>query len=354
MLNKLLGIFSQDLGIDLGTANSLVYSRGRGIIINEPSVVAINQKTGQVLAIGQEAKSMVGRTPAHIVAVRPLVHGVVSDFEVTERMLKYFFDKAHEGKFAYVLRRPRVIIGVPCNLTEVEKRAVEEAALSAGAREVYLVEQSMAAAIGSRMPIQEPAGNFVVDIGGGTTDISVISLGGIVISKSIKIAGDKLNQDIINYVRDKFKLIIGERSAEEIKLSHGAAVDFGEKREGVLRGRDMISGLPKEIIVTEKDILAAIEESLRILINAIKDIIEKTPPELVADILLRGIVLTGGGSLLRGLTHLLSEEIRIPIKIADDPLTSVARGTGIIIEDIDALREVLISTRLEEVKPILD
>lgn len=346
MLNKLFGYFSKDIGIDLGTANTLVYVRGRGIVINEPSVVAVNQKTGQIVAIGQEAKRMVGRTPAHIVATRPLVAGVVSDFEVTEEMLKYFIRSVHEKVFS-MLARPRVVIGIPSGVTEVEKRAVEDAAKNAGAREVYLVEEPMAAAIGVRLPVQEAVGSMLVDIGGGTTDIAMISLGGIVVSRNLRIAGDKLNDDIIRFARDEFKLLLGERTAEDIKIAIGSAYELPEPLEATMRGRDLVTGLPKEIVVDDSDIRRAMRHSINILVNTVKAAVEETPPELVADIMHRGIILVGGGSLLRGLDMLLQEETKIPIKVAEDPLSAVVRGTGIILEDIDALREVLVSTGLE-------
>ncbi len=347
MLNKLFGYFSHDIGIDLGTANTLVYIRGRGIVINEPSVVAVNQKTGQIVAIGSEAKRMVGRTPAHIVATRPLIAGVVSDFEVTEEMLKYFIRKVHERVFS-MLARPRVVIGIPSGVTEVEKRAVEDATKNAGAREVYLVEEPMAAAIGVRLPVQEAVGSFVVDIGGGTTDIAVISLGGIVVSRDLKVAGDKLNEDIIRFARDEFKLLLGERTAEDIKIAIGSAYEMPEPLEAVMRGRDLVTGLPKEIMVDDSDIRRAMRHSINVLVNAIKSVVEETPPELVADIMHRGIVLVGGGSLLRGLDRLIQEEAKIPVKVAEDPLTAVVRGTGIILEDVDALAEVLVRTEYEK------
>jgi rod shape-determining protein MreB len=347
MINKLFGIFSKDVGIDLGTANTLVYVRGRGIVINEPSVVAVNQKTGEILAVGQEAKRMVGRTPAHIVATRPLVSGVVSDFEVTEKMLKYFFDKVHREGSSYLPHRPRVVIGVPCGGTEVERRAVEEAARNAGAREAYLVEEPMAAAIGAQLPIQEPGGNFIIDIGGGTTEVAVISLGGIVISKSLRVAGDRLSDDIIRYSREEFRLAIGERTAEEAKIAIGSVKDTGEGRQTVVRGRDIATGLPKEIVVSESQIREAMSGSVRSLVDAIKTTIEKTPPELVADLMTKGIVMAGGGSLLRGLPELIADETGVPVRIADDPLSAVARGTGLILEDIDGLREILLSSQYD-------
>jgi len=351
MLNlagKLFGLFSKDIGIDLGTANTLVYVRGRGIVINEPSVVAINQKTGQILAVGAEARQMVGRTPAHIAATRPLVNGVVSDFEVTEKMLKYFFDKVHQEISPYLPHRPQVVIGVPSGGTEVERRAVEEAARNAGAREVFLVEEPMAAAIGAGMPIHDAGGNFILDIGGGTAELAVISLGGIVISRSLRIAGDRLNNDIIRYARDELKLAIGERSAEEVKIAIGSAKDMGESREAILRGRDLVTGVPKEIKVSDGQIREAMAGSIQSLIEAVRDTIEKTPPELVADLMTKGVVMAGGGSLLRGLADALSQEIKVPVKITDDPLTAVVRGTGLILEDIDKVREVLVSAQNEE------
>lgn len=348
MFNRLLGKFSKDIGIDLGTATTLVYVKGRGIVINEPSVVAINQKTGQVLAIGDDAKKMVGRTPAHISAIRPLREGAISDFEVTEQMLRYFINKVHKDTFT-ILPRPRIVIGIPLGITEVEKKAVRDAALGAGAREVYLVEQAMAAAIGARLPVQKAFGNMVVDIGGGTTDIAVISLGGIVSSQTLKIAGDKLNQDIINYTLDELKLVLGEKTAENIKISIGSAYELDEALEAPIRGRDLTTGLPKEIIVNSEQIQEALYDSNDEIVSAIRDTIEQTPPELVADIMNRGIVLVGGGSLLRGLDKLIAEETKMPVKIVDDPLTAVARGAGIILEDLDKLKEVLVSTDYGEV-----
>ena len=331
----------------MGTANTLVYVRGRGIVINEPSVVAINQKTGQIVAIGEDAKRMVGRTPAYITATRPLVSGVVSDFEVTEEMLKYFIRKVHEGSYS-VFPRPRVVIGIPSGVTEVEKRAVEDAAKNAGAREVYLVEEPMAAAIGVRLPVQEAVGSMIVDIGGGTADIAVISLGGIVVSRALKVAGDKLNDDIIRFARDEFKLLLGERTAEDIKIAIGSAYELSEPMEASMRGRDLVTGLPKEIVVDDADIRRALKHSVMILVNAIKATVEQTPPELVADIMHRGIMLVGGGSLLRGLDRLIAEEARIPVKVAEDPLTAVVRGTGVVLEDIDALHDVLVGTIYEQ------
>jgi rod shape-determining protein MreB len=347
MLNKLFSYFSQDIAIDLGTANSLVYVRGRGIVINEPSVVAINQKTGQILAIGEEAKRMVGRTPTHIVATRPLVKGVISDFEVTEQMLRYFIEKVHKRRFI-LTPRPRVIVGIPCGVTEVEKKAVQDAARSAGAREVYLIEQPMAAAIGARLPVQEAGGNFIVDIGGGTTEVAIISLGGLVLSKSLRIAGDKLNEDIILYAQEEYKLLIGERTAEEIKIGIGSAYPLKERAEMPLRGRNLITGLPEEIIVSDEDIRRALEKSVKQIVQAITGAVEETPPELLADIMHKGIYLAGGGSLLKGLDRLILQETRMPTKIVEDPLTAVVRGAGMVLENLDELHEVLVETGYEE------
>ena len=348
MFKKIFGKISRDIGIDLGTAITLVYVKGRGIIINEPSVVAVNQKTGQILAIGNEAKKMVGRTPAHISATRPLVEGVISDFEVTEQMLRYFINKVHKGTFN-ILLRPRVVIGIPSGITEVEKKAVQDAAMNAGAREVYLVEEAMAAAIGARLPVQEALGNMVIDIGGGTADIAVISLGGIVASKTLRIAGDKLNEDIINFARDEFKMILGEKTAEDIKIAVGSAYELKDPVENQMRGRDLITGLPKEIIVNDSQIRKALSRSVRKIVEAVKETIENTPPELVADIMSRGIIMVGGGSLLRGFDKLLKEETKMPIKIEEDPLTTVARGTGIILEDVEKLKEILVPLDYGEV-----
>lgn len=348
MLNKIFSHFFQDIAIDLGTATTLVYVKERGIVIFEPSVVAVNQKTGQILAIGDEAKKMVGRTPAHIVATRPLVKGVISDFEVTEQMLRYFIEKIHSRRFI-LTPKPRVIVGVPCGVTEVEKKAVQDATKNAGAREVYLIEQPMAAAIGARLSVQEAGGNFIVDIGGGTTQVVVISLGGIVLAKTLKVAGDKLNEDIINFAQEEYKLLIGERTAEEIKIGIGSAYPLKEKKEMPLRGRNFVTGLPEEIMVSDEDIRRAMEKSVRQIVNTIKNAIEETPPELLADVMTKGIHLTGGGSLLKGLDILIAKETKMPTKIIEDPVTAVARGAGMVLENLDELREVLAET--EELAP---
>ncbi|KKT41130.1 rod shape-determining protein [Candidatus Giovannonibacteria bacterium RIFCSPHIGHO2_02_43_13] len=341
MFNKIFGAFSKDLGIDLGTANTLVYIRGEGIVINEPSVVALNKKTEQVVAIGTEAKKMVGRTPGHIIAVRPLVDGVISDFEVTAEMLTYFIKKVHSAG-AQLFARPRIVIGIPSGITEVERRAVRDAAKSAGAREVYLVEEPMAAAIGVRLPIQEAVGSMVIDLGGGTTDIAVISLGGVVVAKNLRVAGDKFNEDIAAYARDEFKLVIGERTAEDVKIAIGSVWKTNETLEGTLRGRDLVTGLPREVIVTDTDVRAALAKSVKTITEAVKAAIEETPPELVSDIMHRGILMVGGGSMIRGLDKLIERETKMPVYMAEDPLTAVVRGTGIILEELDSLRDVLI------------
>lgn len=344
MINRILGYFSHDIGIDLGTANTLVYVRGKGIVINEPSVVAINTKTNQVLAIGDEAKKMVGRTPASIVATRPLVDGVVSDFEVTEQMLKYFIDKVHKESFS-IIPRPRVVIGIPSGVTEVEKRAVEDAATNAGARQTFLIEEPMAAAIGSRLPVHDAAGSMIVDIGGGTTEVAIASLGGIVASRSLRIAGDELSDDIIQYAREEFNLQIGERTAENIKIAVGSAYPMQGLKDVPMRGRDLVTGLPKEIMVTSEQIRAALAKSVREIVEAVKITIEETPPELVADIMDRGIFLAGGGALLKGLDLMLHKETKMPVHLSDDPLTAVVRGTGLVLEDIDALKDILVPTQ---------
>lgn len=341
---KSFAYFSNDMGIDLGTANTLIYVRGRGIVVNEPSVVAVNQKTGRVVAIGNEAKNMLGRTPAHIVAVRPLVDGVISDFEVTEEMLAYLMKKAEE--YSKKILGPRVVVGVPSGVTNVEIRAVRDAVRNAGAREVYIVEQPMAGAIGIRLPIHDPIGNMIIDIGGGTTDIAVISLSGIVRSKNLKIAGDKLNNDIMSYIRNEFKILIGEKTAEYIKIAAGAVVP-GESLETTIRGRDLITGLPREVVITDSDIREAMALSVENLVESTKEVLETTPPEILADVMKRGVHLVGGGAMIKGLDELLSKTLKIPVYIADDPMTAIARGTGIILEDLQKYKEVLIQNEDE-------
>ncbi len=333
-------LLSNDIGIDLGTANTLVYLRGHGIIINEPSVVALNQKTGRVVAVGNDAKAMIGRTPGHITAIRPLVDGVISDYEVAEEMLGYFINKANaiSKRFA----RPRVVIGVPSGVTNVQIRAVREAAKTAGAREVHIVEEPMAAAIGVRLPIHEPVGSMIIDVGGGTTDIAVISLGGIVTAQSLRVAGDKLNDDISSYIKDEFKILIGDRTAENVKIAIGSVGKTEASPDATIRGRDLVSGLPREVVVTEADIREAIGQSVARLVEAAKEVLEGTPPEILSDIMKRGIVLSGGGALITGFAELLQKELEIPIHIAPDPLTCVVRGTGIILEDLEKFKDILI------------
>ena len=341
MLSRIFGQFSRDLGIDLGTANTLVYVKDKGIVINEPSVVAVNTRTDEILAIGEMARNMVGKTPGHITATRPLADGVISDFEVAEKMLKYFIERIHRETFA-ILPRPRVVIGIPLEITEVERKAVEDAVLHAGAREVYLIEEPVAVAIGSRLPIQESIGNMVVDIGGGTTEIAVISLGGVVTAKSIKVGGDEMTEDVTNYAREEFNIFLGERTAEEAKIKIGSAIELPEKLEISLRGRDVLSGLPREIVMTDAHVREALRRTVRLIIETIKDTIEQTPAELVADIYQRGIILSGGGALLKGLPEAIHNEVKIPIFVADDPLTAVVRGAGMVIEHLDQLGNVLV------------
>ncbi len=333
--------FSKNLGIDLGTANVLVCVHDRGIVINEPSVVAINTRTNEVLAVGEDAKKMVGKTPAHIVATRPLSDGIISDFEVTEKMMKYFLDKVRKERFA-LFARPSVVIGIPLDITEVEKKAVEDAVLSAGAKEVFLIEEVTSAAIGAGLPIQEAMASMIVDIGGGTTDIAVLSLGGVVTSKSLRIAGDEFNRDIVHYAREKFNLLLGERIAEDIKISVGSVVPLEEPLEVSMRGRDLGTGLPKEVIVHDTEIRDMLMRSVHTIIEQVKEVLEATPPELVADIYSKGIVLTGGGALIRGLDALMEEEAKVPVHVANDPLTAMVRGTGIVLQDLSLLKEVSI------------
>lgn len=340
MLRRFYKKLSNDIGIDLGTANILVYLRGRGIVINEPSVVAINVKTNRVVAIGNEAKHMMGRTPHHIRIVRPLVEGVISDYEVTEEMLSYFINKANS--INKKILQPRVIVGIPVGITNVEMRAVYDASKSAGAREVYIVEEPMAGAIGSGLPISEPVGSMIVDIGGGTTDIAIIALSGIVRAKSLKIAGDKLNTDIISYMRDEFKMLIGEKTAESIKIAIGSALPEGDPEEMSIKGRDLVTGLPREAIITDVDIREAMYGSIAQLVDAIREVLETTPPEVLSDIMQRGLFISGGGSLIKGLPKLLHMQLKVPVTIVEDPLTAVARGSGIILEDIDKYKEILV------------
>jgi rod shape-determining protein MreB and related proteins len=345
MLNKIFGHFSHDIGVDLGTANTLVYVKGKGILVREPSVVTIHKKTKEVLAIGSEAKRMLGKTPQTIQAIRPLRDGVISDFYVAEKMIEYFIKSVHDIPSKYPkIPRPRVVLGVPSGITSVERKAVIDATRNAGARLAYLMEEPMAAAIGAGLPVQEPQGTMIVDMGGGTSEIAVISLGGIVINKSLRVAGDEMDQAIVSYAKEKYNLLLGERTAEEIKFTIGSAMEFeGEDEiEAKLRGRDLRSGLPKEVTVQASDIRAALEAPVRMIVESVKDAIEETPPELVPDILKYGVTLAGGTSLLRNFDKLLEEEIKVPVKLAKDPITCVVRGCGVVLDDLDLLKRVRI------------
>ena len=340
IFNKIIGLFSNDLSIDLGTANTIVIAKGRGIIINEPSVVAVKtEKYGQtrVLAVGHEAKDMVGKTPGNIKAIRPMRDGVIADFDMTEKMIRKFIEKAH-GRSSLI--SPRIIICVPYGLTQVERKAVRESALSAGAREVFLIEEPMAAAIGSGIDIREPQGNLVVDIGGGTTEIGVVSLGGLVLSKSIRTAGDKIDQGIVSYIRKKYNLLIGERVAEEIKINIGTALALDKELTMIVNGRDQVEGLLSSVELTSEDAREAMKEPLKEIAEALRDVLEKMPPDLAGDIVNHGIILTGGGALIRQLDKYLSDIVRIPVFVADEPLLAVARGTGRALEEIDLLQEL--------------
>lgn len=337
-----MALFGRDIGIDLGTANTLVHVKGKGIVLREPSVVAISKKNHAILAVGDAAKSMIGRTPGDIVAIRPMKDGVIADFDVTQSMLRYFIKKAMvKGIFG----KPRVLVCVPSGVTEVEKRAVEDATLQAGAKEAYLIEEPMAAAIGADLPVEEPSGSMVVDIGGGTSEVAVISLGGIVTSKSLRIAGDELDEAIVHYVKKEYNLMIGERTAEDIKITIGSAYPGYCNESMEIRGRDLVTGLPKNIIISSAEITEAIEEPINAIVDAIKYTLEKTPPELAADIMDRGIMLTGGGALIRGLDKLISEETGMPVMCAQSPLDCVALGAGKVLEEIETLKKVLISPR---------
>ncbi|HED7689965.1 TPA: rod shape-determining protein [Campylobacter coli] len=341
ILDQLIGFFSSDMGVDLGTANTLVLVKDKGIVINEPSVVAVERERygsrAKILAVGKEAKDMVGKTPGNIEAIRPMKDGVIADFDMTEKMIRYFIEKTHRRKS---FLRPRIIISVPYGLTQVERKAVRESALSAGAREVFLIEEPMAAAIGANLPIQEPKGNLVIDIGGGTTEIGVISLGGLVISKSIRTAGDKLDTSIVNYVKEKYNLIIGERTGEEIKIAIGSAIQLPKELSMVVKGRDQVSGLLSRIELTSEDVREAMREYLKEIADALKMVLEMMPPDLASDIVENGVVLTGGGALIRGLDKYLSEIVRLPVYIADEPLLAVAKGTGKALEEISLLQQL--------------
>ena len=346
-LNSLFGAFSRDLGIDLGTANTLVHVRGKGIVISEPSVVAIDKKTKEVKAVGAEAKAMVGKTPANIIAVRPLKDGVIADFDVVEKMITHFIKKAHDRSFGVISPRPRVVVGVPSGVTQVEMRAARDAALNANARDAYVVEEPMAAAIGAGLPVDEPMGSLIVDIGGGTTEVAVISLGGIVINHSIRTAGDEIDEAIINFARREYNLLIGERMAEKVKIAAGSAYPLDEEIKVVLRGRDLLTGLPKAVEVSSVEIREGISGPVNTIVAEVRAALEETPPELVADIMEYGIMLAGGGALLHGLDRRIAAETKMPVHIAEDPLSCVARGAGKMVEEFHnpVYRDILNSTQ---------
>ena len=340
--DRVLGLFSNDIGIDLGTANTLVYVKGRGIVINDPSIVAMNQKTGQVVAVGAEAKEMLGRTPPHIQAVQPVIDGVISDFEVTSEMLSYLIGKAQAGRSP--LLGPRVVVGVPSGITSVEVRAVRDAARAAGAREVHIIEEPMAAAIGIELPVHEAKGSMIIDIGGGTTDMGIVSLGGLVNARNVRIAGDRFNTDIVSHIRNEYKVLIGEKTAEELKVALASVASRRERFEGVARGRDLITGLPREIVLTDLDVRNAIGHSIEELVEAAKEVLETTPPELVADIMQRGISLVGGGALIHGLPEYLTDSLGVSVVVDREPLTAVVRGTAVILDDMERYREALLTS----------
>ncbi|HEY3314396.1 MAG TPA: rod shape-determining protein [Bacillota bacterium] len=342
MFGFIYNYFSRDMGIDLGTANTLVYVRGKGVVMQEPSVVALHSETRQVLAVGDEAKKMIGRTPGNIVAIRPMKDGVIADFDVTQTMLRYFINKAQQGR---MLVRPRVVIAVPSGVTEVEARAVTDATLQAGAREAHLIEEPMAAAIGAGLPVHEPTGNMIVDIGGGTTEVAIISLGGIVTSRSIRVAGDEMDEAIVNYIKRNYNLLVGERTAEEVKIRIASAYPGAQKEETEVRGRDLVTGLPRTLKISSDEVQKALQEPIDSIVEAIKVTLERTPPELASDIMDRGIYMTGGGSLLKGIDTLVSKETGMPVHVSDEPLLGVVRGAGKVLEEIETLRRILITTR---------
>jgi len=344
-IHKLLGSLSTDIGIDLGTANVLVYVKGKGIVLNEPTIVAINKKTGQLVAVGNDAKTMLGRTPAHIEVIRPLSNGVISDFEVTEEMLSYLITKVRQGTRSLIA--PRVLVGVPSGITSVEMRAARDAVKNAGARDVYLIEEPIAAAVGAKLPIHKAQGSMIIDIGGGTTDIAVISLNGIVTAKNLRVAGDHINQDIITYIRDQFKVFVGDKTAEDAKIALASVEEHGESKELIIRGRDVVTGLPREVIITDSDIREAILGSVNAIVEASRDVIECTPPEVLSDVMQRGITLAGGGALIPGVATLLENVLKLPVVVVPDPLRAVVRGIGIILENIDDYEELLIENESE-------
>ncbi len=343
-IDRMVEAVSTDIGIDLGTANTLVYVKGKGIVLNEPTIVAMNKKTGQLVAVGNEAKVMMGRTPNHIQVIRPLVDGVISDFEVTEEMLAYFINKVRSDTRSIIA--PRVLVGVPSGITNVEMRAARDAARNAGAREVFLIEEPMAAAIGAKLPVGKAIGNMIIDIGGGNTDIAVISLNGIVVAKNLRVAGDHLSAAIISYIRDQFKVLVGDKTAEDAKVML-ASISHDEEKEMVVRGRDVVTGLPREVIITDTDIKEAISHSVDSIVEAVRSVLEKTPPEVLADVMQRGIHIAGGGALIPGLASLLQEVMQVPVYIVPDPLRAVVRGTGIVLENLDNYEEILVDNEGE-------
>jgi len=344
-VNIILGLFSNDIGIDLGTSSTLVYIKNQGIVLCEPSVVAIQSGTSRVLAVGEEAKRMLGRTPGSIVAIRPMRNGVIADFEITEAMLRYFIKKVHNSRR---LVRPRMVIAIPSGITEVEKRAVKDSALHAGAREVYMIEEPVAAAIGVGLPIQEPSGNMVIDIGGGTTEMAVISLAGIVFAKSIRVAGDEMDEAVINYLKKTYNLMVGERTAEEIKMKIGSAYPLDEEMTMEVRGRDLVAGLPKMITISSEEVREALAEPITQIVESVRITLERTPPELSADLIEKGLILAGGGALLRGLDKIISEETGLPVHVSEDPLTAVALGTGKALSEIKYLKRVFVKAKIEK------
>lgn len=350
LLNWLLGLFSLDIGIDLGTANTLVNVRGKGIVINEPSWVTIDKRTRKPLAIGAHAKEMVGRTPANVIAVRPLRDGVISEFEITQAMLGYFIGKAHQQSIV-PMPRPRVVIGIPSGATDVEKRAVEDAAMAAGAREVYLIEEPRAAALGAGLPVAEVRGSMVVDIGGGTTEVAVISMGGIVVSRSLRVAGDEMDQDIVTYIRNKYNLFIGERMAEQVKMQIGSAYPLPEEKTLMVRGRNLVTGLPESIEISSVEIREGIAGSVQVIVDTVKDALDEAPPEVVADLIETGICLAGGGAQLHGLVERLSEDLHLRVWVAEDPMTCVARGAGMILEDLERFKDFLVGPERNGSRP---
>lgn len=343
--NTFIGTLSTDIGIDLGTANILVYVKGKGIVLNEPTIVAINKKTGQLVAVGNDAKTMLGRTPAHIEVIRPLENGVISDFEVTEEMLSYLITKVRNGTRSIIA--PRVLVGVPSGITSVEMRAARDATRNAGARDVYLIEEPIAAAIGAKLPIHKAQGSMIIDIGGGTTDIAVISLNGIVTAKNLRVAGDQLNQDIATYIRDQFKVLVGDRTAEDVKMALASVEEHSESKEYVVRGRDVVTGLPREVTITDSDIREAILGSINAIVEASRDVIESTPPEVLADVMQRGITLAGGGALIPGVAMLLEKVLQLPVIVVPDPLRSVVRGIGLVLENMENYEELFIENEGE-------